>query len=271
MTENKMKIQTINIKKGGTGKSSIAFNYSSYLATVKNKKVLIIDGDNSCNLSYSLGEVEGKTIFDLFENGETEIVNIKENIDIIFGSEDLTDDDLNLKSKQNNVLQLFMWFVEHKDELEKKYDYVIIDTHNDESLVTANFIAVADQVFAICNPSKNSWRAWQKLKNWIDDLKSTVIEPVSKAPYISAKPYLIGNIIEFVGNNMPRSSSNFIDIAVSEENYLGFIPKKELITASLLNDQSIYEQLETFSPKKKVEHEKFYRSINAIFEKMSEL
>lgn len=265
-----MKVQTINIRKGGTGKSTVAFNYASYLAKVKNKKVLIIDGDNSCNLSYSIGDIEGKTIFDLFDTGKTEIIHAKPNIDIIYGSEFLTDDDLDLKSKENNKLQLFMWLIDNP-EIEETYDYMIIDTHNDNTLVTANFIAVADQVFSVSDPSKNGWRAWETEKLWIDYLKNKVVEAVSRKSYIVAEPFLVGNKIEFIGNNMPGSSGDFVDMAKTDDRYLGFIPKKELFSKALLTDESIYDQWENMSDKQREEHLKFYNQVSSLFEKMSEL
>ena len=48
-----MKIITININKGGTGKSTFSYNFSKWLSSIKHKKVLLIDGDSSCNLTYS--------------------------------------------------------------------------------------------------------------------------------------------------------------------------------------------------------------------------
>ena len=45
------KIYTTNIKKGGVGKTTITFNGAFYLAVKKNKRVLLIDLDDSCNLT----------------------------------------------------------------------------------------------------------------------------------------------------------------------------------------------------------------------------
>ncbi|KXT62781.1 hypothetical protein SGADD02_02255 [Streptococcus gallolyticus] len=52
-----------------------------------------------------------------------------------------------------------MWLGDHYDNLAQQFDVIIIDTHNDESLVTANFIAVSDIVLAVSDASKNAYRS----------------------------------------------------------------------------------------------------------------
>ncbi len=42
--------------KGGTGKTTICFNYGFYLANKNNKKVLFMDFDPQANLVYSFGK-----------------------------------------------------------------------------------------------------------------------------------------------------------------------------------------------------------------------
>lgn len=60
-----MQIVTININKGGTGKSTFSYNFSKWLSSRKNKKVLLIDGDSSCNLTYSFKEL-GQVLFMMY-------------------------------------------------------------------------------------------------------------------------------------------------------------------------------------------------------------
>ncbi|MDD3520396.1 MAG: ParA family protein, partial [Actinomycetota bacterium] len=42
--------------KGGTGKTTICFNYGYYLADYSNKRVLMLDFDPQVNLVYSFGK-----------------------------------------------------------------------------------------------------------------------------------------------------------------------------------------------------------------------
>lgn len=63
------KIYTTNIKKGGVGKTTITFNGAFYLAVKKNKRVLLIDLDDSCNLT--------KRFIDYYEEPIPEISTVK--------------------------------------------------------------------------------------------------------------------------------------------------------------------------------------------------
>lgn len=137
-----MKIQTTNLGKGGGGKTTDTFNEGDWLARVKGLRTLLIDGAWECNLTRTFDVKCEKTVYDIFTTGEYEIVPISENLSLICGDERLTDEQLDLASRNNKYLQLFMWFSEHYEELEAQFDVILIDTHNDESLVTANFIAV---------------------------------------------------------------------------------------------------------------------------------
>ena len=141
-----MKIQTMNLDKGGGGKTSHTYNEGDWLSRVKNKRTLLIDGARECNLTHSFDVTSEKTIYDIFTTGEYEICRINDSLSLIRGDERLTDEQLDLASRNNKYLQLFMWFSEHYEELAEQFDIILIDTHNDESLVTANFIAVSDVV-----------------------------------------------------------------------------------------------------------------------------
>ncbi|WP_238600249.1 ParA family protein, partial [Streptococcus suis] len=110
-------IQTTNLDKGGGGKSSQTFNQGDWLSRIKNKRTLLIDGARECNLTHSFDVTSEKTIYDIFTTGEYEICRINDNLSLIRGDERLTDEQLDLSSRNNKYLQLFMWFSEHYDEL----------------------------------------------------------------------------------------------------------------------------------------------------------
>lgn len=260
-----MKIITVNVNKGGTGKSTISYTLSKWLTLVKNKKVLLIDGDRSCNLSYSFSKSGDSSILDIFnKTGQpVEFYNVSENLDFIKGSEHLEDNELDLKSRQNNCMLLFMWISDNMDRL-KEYDYMVIDTHNDTSLVTYNFLAVADIVLGVSEPSRNGFRAWLELEETLDYLKNEIVDVVSRQSYVTAIPYLIANKVDHIGS----SSKQFLEMVELQKNYLGMIQKKELLAKTLLEDKSIYEMLEAMSNTEKARHEKFYENVNNIFEKV---
>lgn len=258
-----MKIIMVNINKGGTGKSTFSYNFSKWLSRIKGQKVLLIDGDSSCNLSYSFNHKSSKTIFDIFRNGEFEILNIDNNLDFINGSSRLTDDALDLRKRQNNCLIMFMWIADNIENL-TNYDYIVIDTHNDSSLVTSNFIASADLVLGISEPSRNGYRAWLELQNTIANLKNEVVDVMTRKSYIQAEPYLIGNKIEHMGN----TSKEFLETIVEDEHFLGYLPKKELLAKSLLLDKDIFEQQENMSTSEKTRNQQFFNNIEDLFNKI---
>ncbi|HEO6712721.1 TPA: ParA family protein [Streptococcus agalactiae] len=260
-----MKIITVNINKGGTGKSTFSYNFSKWLSRIKGQKVLLIDGDSSCNLSYSFNHKSSKTIFDIFKNGEFEILNIDKNLDFINGSSRLTDDVLDLRKRQNNCLIMFMWIADNIDIL-SNYNYIVIDTHNDSSLVTSNFIAAADIVLGISEPSRNGYRAWLELQNTITNLKNEVVDIMTRKSYIQAEPYLVGNKIEHIGN----TSKEFLEIISEDSRFIGYLPKKELLAKSLLLDKDIFEQRKNMTATEKNRHKKFFSDIDELFNNIVE-
>lgn len=254
-----MKIITVNINKGGTGKSTISYNLANWIAEKKNKKVLLIDGDHSCNLSYSFSNLGEENILNIFKGKPAKIYPVSDNLDFIKGSKNLKDDFLKLKDRQNNCMIMFMWFADNMESLEK-YDYVIIDTHNDTSLVTSNFLAVSDMVIGVSEPSRNGYRAWLELKATIEHLKSELVDVRSRESYITTKPYLIGNRVEHNTN----SSKEFLETLEDEPDFIGMIQKKELLAQSLLKNENIF----SYDKKTIKNHELFYNNIETVFDKI---
>ena len=78
-----MKILTININKGGTGKTTLSHNLAEYLA--KDNRVLLMDFDDSCNLTgrYNVTPKEENTIISLFDKEYVEPIKVRENLDLI--------------------------------------------------------------------------------------------------------------------------------------------------------------------------------------------
>lgn len=261
-----MRIQTTNLDKGGGGKSSHTYNEGDWLSRVKNKRVLLIDGAREFNLTHSFDVTSDKTIYDIFTTGEYEICRINDNLSLIRGDERLTDEQLDLASRNNKYLQLFMWFSEHYEELAEQFDIILIDTHNDESLVTANCIAVSDIVLGVTDASTNGFRAWLALKKFVDDIKNEAIEVITKNSYVKAEAYLIGNKIEYYGNNVTETCKQFLDVVQEDEAYLGSIQKKELMAKSLVIYQSVFEQREHMTDKQKQDHQKFYDNIEYVYQ-----
>ena len=96
------KLMTITAAKGGVGKTTIANNYSAWLAQ-HGQKVLMFDLDESCNLSHNFDIYEQKlTVAELFRSSDEKmemptIHHVGKNLDLISG-------DLQLDQIQNKIL-----------------------------------------------------------------------------------------------------------------------------------------------------------------------
>ena len=245
-----MKILTVNINKGGTGKTTLSHNFAEYLS--KTSRVLLMDFDDSCNLTgrYNVTPKEENTIISLFDRECVEPIRIKDNLNLIcsYYGVDL------LKERQNGRRRreytLGKWIAKNYDELNNNYDYIIIDTENDEAILTINAIIVSDVVLGVAEPSKDAVEALIKLKYFVNDLNSD-FDSDSKLLYL-------GNRINFSEN----MSKDFIEAVEKKEEYIGYIPRRTVIgdDVAVFNnpkvDKNLKSELETLFEKIKSELDK---------------
>jgi len=238
---NKLKTLTTNIEKGGTGKSSTVYNLAEKVS--EEASVLLIDKDKSGNLTdryskydYGLLKDENK-ISNLYKGKEIEPIHIHKNLDLLAGGPELAEMEDYIRDKPNSRLILFSWFVKNIDVLQKKYDYIFIDTHNDTSLITQNAWAVSDIILGVSDPSMDGFKALLKLGRDIDTLSKELVEVRTGESYLVADYYFIGNKVKHNTN----SSKEFLEIISKEPNYLGYIPDKELINTANLEMTPLVE------------------------------
>ena len=231
---NYLKTLTVNIEKGGTGKSSTVYNVAEKVSKIAS--VLLIDQDKSGNLTdryskydYGLMKDENK-ISNLYKGKNLEPIHIHKNLDLLAGGHELADMEDFIRDKRNHGLILFSWFVKNIEVLQNKYDYIFIDTHNDTSLITQNAWAVSDIILGVSDPSMDGFKALLKLGRDIDTLRKELVEVRTGESYLIADYYFIGNKVKHNTN----SSKEFLEIISKEPNYLGYIPDKELINTANL-------------------------------------
>ena len=161
-----MKTIAFGTLKGGTGKTTVAFNIGGILA--EDHKVLFIDVDPQANLSDNAGvdttDQTGPTIKDVFADPthvKAESVITKSpmaqlpNLDIISGHIRMTATEFQLVAVAGRERVLQKWIDRNRDVLEE-YDYIIIDTNPSMGIVNQNAFMAADEIILVSDVSKKS-------------------------------------------------------------------------------------------------------------------
>ncbi|MGT2754710.1 ParA family protein [Streptococcus ovis] len=261
-----MKIVTFAAIKGGVGKTTLTYNYGEWLAD-QGYKVLFIDLDHQCNLTqtYDIFENE-ETVASIFTRaGNVNIHQVAPNIDLIAGFIRLDTIEKELETKNYKDMLLYMWL---RDNYESKdlgqYDYILIDCHPDFSTATKNAVIVSHVVLSPITPSKFGYDAKSNLSNRIDKLREETFDFRTRESYVTAKLYLIANMIKHNTN----SSKQMVKALEVEDNVLAFIPYKELFNRSTLDTIS----LATMKKNKATyqEHREFFDNLDVTFQKISD-
>lgn len=274
-----MHIITIGMNKGGTGKTTITFNFVYKLAKMK-KRVLLIDGDHSTNLTFTM-QVIANTVYneesildiftkkrkELFQQDLSMIYEINEYISFIPGNPNLTEKYLKMNENVQKGKLMSRWIATNYEILNENFDYIIIDTHNDESLITQDFYVASDMIIAVANPAGNSVRAYFQLKNLIKNMEEEYYNTETGESLVDAKVYLLGNNVNHIGS----TSRTFNEEIQHIDDLIGVIPKKELLDSSLNINEDIFTQYEKMSNAEKHRNQTFYDNINQTFDRIIDL
>lgn len=270
-TNGYAKIIAFYIDKGGTGKSTHTYNFAGYCADVLDKKVLVIDGDRSKNTSDTFG-VSGKgTIADIFKTGEFNIYQTDNpNIDIIPGDEVFTDEGVDINKASTKYMEFIIWLDSNKEMLDKEYDFIIIDTHNDDSRVTRNLLAATHLIVNVATPDGDSFKAIDALPRMIEgELKPKTIPFRAKESIVDVDIVVMPNRITFNGVHNPQLTKEFINEIEQLDNYIGLVPEKKELRESRLLGQNIFAYYNSLAPRKKEKLEKFIQHMNDIYAKIA--
>lgn len=127
--------------KGGTGKTTTAVNLGHGLA-LSGKSVLVIDCDAQRNVAVTFDVRGKKTLCDLLQCGEVEIVQVRRNLYVVdSGGRELAEVEMALAAKKNRESRLARAL-----ENLNGCDVVICDCSPTINLININAITYADEV-----------------------------------------------------------------------------------------------------------------------------
>jgi len=180
--------------KGGTGKTTICFNYGHYLAELNNKKVLFMDFDPQVNLAYSFGKgyktSSGNNLDRLIVNFlkdkkidlEEYLIKINKNISLLPSTnnislvdEYLTDYIVRESIANNTPYSAYQRNIIIKRILEKvikpwEYDYLLVDCQPSFSLLSTTAMIYCENVLVVLKPEPYSFADIDYLKKIIRSL-----------------------------------------------------------------------------------------------------
>lgn len=165
-----MKVIAFGTLKGGTGKTTVAYNVGGILA--EEFKVLFIDVDPQANLTDNAGvdttKQDGNTVRNIFSDPKIrpEDVIVKqpmwqfEQLDIIPSHIRLTATEMQLVSTPAREHILRRWIDRNRSYLER-YDYILIDTNPSMGVVNQNAFMAADSIVLVSDVSRKALQGAQ--------------------------------------------------------------------------------------------------------------
>lgn len=240
-------VYSTNIDKGGVGKTTITFNGAFYLAVKKGQRVLLIDEDKSCNLTkrykrfIDLPVPEESTVKEFFtESGDPQPIKITENIDLIAGYSELNDLTNEVTAGKGRGY-LMTWYYSHLDELEGKYDYILIDTHNDLGIFTDNAIAVSDYVLSIADIDEDAIEKLQTEETHIEKLKKAFVNPMTNKSFVTAQLLKVGNKVQSNTRDSHMFKKAFEVMQENDPTFLGYFEFRTLFAQAKTTGYSLVE------------------------------
>lgn len=201
-----MKIIAFGTMKGGTGKTTLAYNLGGLLA--ERGRVLLWDLDPQCNLSQSAGlNVYTRDVYttkDIFDDPgvdpEKIAVDLENGMWILPGSIDLTLTEAVLPGKAGREVILKYYIEDHIDFF-SGFDYIILDTNPSMCNVNQNGFVAADSIVLVSDVSLHSIRGTELFQFlWGDIRKSLRLPETVKALVLNnydSRTKLAGQLMDY--------------------------------------------------------------------------
>lgn len=268
-------VYTINSRKGGTAKTTTIFEGADHLEQQGNC-ILVIDLDPSMSLTYRYifeSEIDQRlskenTILNLFERDKpVKPIKVSTGIDLIAGNAELGS-----MSKTNKIIQgmgrryLGYWFAKNKDWIEKHYDYILIDTHNDGSILVENAMIASDFIIIPIDVDGDSMRTVFEVEDHLERLRELELHPVTFETLVQAKTLKVGTRVGDAANSK-RFKAAFQKLMTQDSSYLGWFKYSELIAKAKTENKPLSE-FKKIPLYKSKNFSGFFKEIDDLFDRM---
>jgi chromosome partitioning protein len=164
-------------RKGGVLKTSLTVNLAGVIAA-SGYKVLIIDLDSQGNTMVSFGKNPDKMEYSIYDIMTTPnapvapaIVNVYENIDILASNEKMEEFEFEIIPDKVKYPFPFTLLQDAVRGLRLDYDYILIDTPPNSTLIQSNALMFADRVLVPFEPETYSMRSLVKTIDRIEKFR----------------------------------------------------------------------------------------------------
>lgn len=166
-------------EKGGSGKSTSALNLSANLASRFGQRVLLVDVDHQANITAVLSSDESgeHTLTDVFLNDIPAQQAVRKthyaNLDILPADASLAEVNVAMADSSSSLgLGRELRLKRALASIEGNYDFVILDTAPQRSLLSINVLNYADEVFVPLDPGYWSIMGAQRLEELIEQIRT---------------------------------------------------------------------------------------------------
>lgn len=166
-----MRVISIALQKGGTAKTTTAINLAADLGS-RGKKVLLIDMDSQANASFASGvntRTLNNSLYNVLTTEDQYRCRIRESIiklkyyDIVPADRDVAD----LVNEMKSAVALKSVL----ETISNSYDYVILDTPPNLSVVTLNAFVASDCIIIPTEPKPFNFTGMRDLEDTINDVR----------------------------------------------------------------------------------------------------
>ena len=216
----KTKIITVANHKGGVAKTTTVASIASLLAHA-GMKVLMIDLDAQCSLTESfIADDPEVTIYDAFLNPRKNwghaVIQVRENLDLLPASTEVSDLDMMLAAKTQNEKYLLKILVNMN--VQDRYDYIILDCPPSLSLITTNALVAADELYVPTMAEILPLKGLKKLEAKIEEIAEELNPELKITGIIMTRYNSSKNLNSSVLNALRKTYGDIVFNTVIREN-----------------------------------------------------